>query len=298
MDEQHQPADTGALAAALAAAQAEYKPLKRTRTVKVRMKSGGEYSFKYAPLDVCMDATRPALTKHGLAVTQAFETEPLRIVTRLLHESGQYMESVLPLREQATPQDLGGEMTYMRRYSYVALVGIVADEDTDGPPQPNATDYTHGPSDDAPPKARGKGKGPTEAQLKRLFAIAKKAGWTTDQLKTHLLLMYRVEHTKELTREQYNELCGDDKQAGTLAAGPPKDEPPPGTEAGDGGDPDAAYIAFAERVQAAIDSHDKKALRALLMESGTVKGLTEDHKEALAKMFEEGLKDNGKDGDS
>ena len=43
--------EDGALFGALAKAQAAFPAIPRDRTVKVTMKSGGTYSFAYAPLD-------------------------------------------------------------------------------------------------------------------------------------------------------------------------------------------------------------------------------------------------------
>jgi len=59
-----------ALAKALVAAQAEFPPIERSKDVRVQTKTGGSYSFSYAPLDAILNSVRPVLTKHGLAVSQ------------------------------------------------------------------------------------------------------------------------------------------------------------------------------------------------------------------------------------
>lgn len=48
--------------------------------------------------------------------------------------------------------------------------------------------------------------GPTEAQLKRLYAISKRFGWTTEDVKTYLGSM-GLESSKELNQLQYQKLC-------------------------------------------------------------------------------------------
>jgi len=54
------------------------------------------------------------------------------LVTMLTHSSGQWFRSSYPVRPvQATPQGLGSALTYSRRYSLMAMVGI-APEDDDG----------------------------------------------------------------------------------------------------------------------------------------------------------------------
>jgi hypothetical protein len=267
----------GELAAALAKAQAEYKPLKRTREVTVRLQTGGSYKYKYAPLDECFEACRGPLSKHGLAVSQVFHGDSLRITTTLMH--------------------------------LMALVGMAAEEDTDGPPG-NSQSYDHSAarpqregsktpeSGAAPPTKQG---ALSQAQLKRLFAISKASGWTTDQLKTYLLLEYRIEHSNELSLAQYNELCGDKKKKvkGILEDGPPTDEtaePPteeadtsspedPGTEAGGG---------YAELAKKILDAQgDSEAMLALAVAVGNSKALSDEDRANLNELIS-----GGKNGDT
>jgi ribosomal protein L31 len=39
---------------------------------------------------------------------------------------------LLPINDRMTPQDIGAVITYMKRYSYSAILGLVSDEDVDG----------------------------------------------------------------------------------------------------------------------------------------------------------------------
>jgi hypothetical protein len=129
-----EPQQLAELYAALAKAQAEFPPIERTRTVEVRSDKGN-YSFDYAPLDVVIEATRPALTKHGLAVMQPLDTlegGALAIRTKLTHASGAELEFVTPLQRTDKIQQLGSLITYMRRYAYQAIVGVATDSDDDG----------------------------------------------------------------------------------------------------------------------------------------------------------------------
>ena len=54
----------------------------------------------------------------------------------------------------------------------------------------------------------------TPAQRKRLFAIAREHGWTTDQLKAHLLAKYSLRRTSDLLIALYDGVCQE------LARGP------------------------------------------------------------------------------
>lgn len=113
------------LAAALAKAQADMQnaPLNRVNS---------HYKSKYADLAAIRDAVTPALTKHGLAVTQTptFHGETFVLVTTLRHVSGETVESVYPLPLDK-PQVMGSALSYARRYSLAAMCGIAAEEDDD-----------------------------------------------------------------------------------------------------------------------------------------------------------------------
>lgn len=125
----------GKLAGALAKAQSEIASPPRNREVTVRTKTGGQYKFKYATLDSIIDAVRVPLTKNGLWFTQTLAGNgdgKYHLVTRLVHDSGESIESVTPLLVQgAGNQEFGSALTYMRRYALTAMLGVAADEDDD-----------------------------------------------------------------------------------------------------------------------------------------------------------------------
>lgn len=132
-----------AIALALSKAQGQYGPIPRSRTVTVKMKpkadgrEGGSYTFSYAPLDVILDATRPALTANELALTQVLHggggRDPMMLRTVLFHSSGQFLSSEVVLTSVgSSPQELGSAITYMRRYVITALLGVASEEDDDG----------------------------------------------------------------------------------------------------------------------------------------------------------------------
>lgn len=115
------------IAAALAAAQGELTNPPKTKTANL-----GKYKYRYADLAEIIEHVRPVLAKHSLAVVQLTVADSRNVlVTRLIHASGQYLESTYPLPTQAAAQDMGSAITYARRYSLCAILGIAADEDDD-----------------------------------------------------------------------------------------------------------------------------------------------------------------------
>lgn len=119
------------IAAALSAFQGTIKQPKLSKEVKVKTKTGRDYTFKYADLSACVEAAAPILKANGLAVSQIICNYTL--ITLLTHTSGQWIKSELPisLNQGADYQALGSAITYIKRYSYCAILGIVADADDD-----------------------------------------------------------------------------------------------------------------------------------------------------------------------
>lgn len=122
---------------ALSKAQAAFAPVRRDKTVSVRTKAGGTYSFSYAPLEAILRATLPALNKEGFALVQRVEEDHL--VTTLYHAHGQLSGSIKVIVGDSGPQAYGSALTYARRYGVTLLLGICADDDDDG----NAAEGNH-----------------------------------------------------------------------------------------------------------------------------------------------------------
>ena len=119
------------LAAALAAAQGAMQNAVMNRI-------NPHFKSKYADLAAIFDAARKPLSTNGLAIVQTIGDGVLH--TRLLHTSGQWIASEHPLPMSGRPQEIGSALTYARRYSLSALIGIAADEDDDA----NAANRSNG----------------------------------------------------------------------------------------------------------------------------------------------------------
>ena len=122
-------AEINEISAALSAFQSELKQPELSKEVSVKTRTGSSYTFKYADLSTCVKAAVPTMSKHGLAVTQIISNGTL--VTMLTHKSGQWFRSEITIGQPSDYQALGSAITYLKRYTYCAILGIVADTDDD-----------------------------------------------------------------------------------------------------------------------------------------------------------------------
>jgi hypothetical protein len=117
------------LASAFAKAQAEFEPIHREKLVTVTMKSGGKYTFAYAPLETILRATVPALSKYGLAITQSVIEDAVE--TRVLYGEESLSTRVKIINTEGGAQAYGSALTYARRYGITLLLCVCADDDDD-----------------------------------------------------------------------------------------------------------------------------------------------------------------------
>lgn len=114
------------LCKALAICQGQLKPA-------VKDSTNPHFKSKYADLASVWEACRAPLSDNGLAVIQfpaEFENNVMILITRLTHESGQWIEQRMTCPvSKPDPQGIGSCLSYMRRYSLSAVLGIYQDDD-------------------------------------------------------------------------------------------------------------------------------------------------------------------------
>jgi len=105
------------------------------RSIKFAAKDATNLHFKnkYADLSSVVEAVKDALNNEGIAFIQSGSPATdgcLHLTTRLLHESGEWLQDtlVMPLPKQ-DPQGYGSAMTYARRYALAAITGLYQDDD-------------------------------------------------------------------------------------------------------------------------------------------------------------------------
>lgn len=100
------------------------------------------FKNSYADLGSVIDACKEPLNSAGIVFMQMptpGKDGELALVTRLIHTSGEWIEdtAVCPLPKQ-DPQGFGSAMTYLRRYSLAAIIGIYQDDDDGEAAKPKA----------------------------------------------------------------------------------------------------------------------------------------------------------------
>ena len=94
------------------------------------------YGYTYASLNSIFKVINPLLKKNGLGFTQLLNGEDLKTV--IFHtESGEIIESSVHIQQNVslakmnTFQVLGSAISYYRRYSISAALGLITDSDID-----------------------------------------------------------------------------------------------------------------------------------------------------------------------
>ena len=172
----HMSPTIGELAKALAAAQAELEPAKRDAT-------NPHFRSKYADLSACWDAVRAPLARHGLAVSQlpSLDGDVVRLTTMLLHSSGEFLGSDAAVRiAKHDAPSVGSALTYLRRYSLSAIVGLSTEDDDGASAMASAPAQQSRPQPAMPPHPSQELRA-SAAQVERAFPAAQTTYVPTQQ---------------------------------------------------------------------------------------------------------------------
>lgn len=244
--------EVGDLVAALAEAQAELEQPKRSRTVRVQTRDGGSFEYHYAELTDVISAAKAVLAPRGIAFIQPAETDLERKLVRVWTAflKGEQRLDFGPLEmplPSADVQTIGSAITYGRRYLLSTALGIAAEHDDDGVAASSREDAR--PERKPAPATKGGTRKATEAQMRRLHAVAKTKGITHQQMTDWAGRHLGIETLAELTTDGARELskalselpdAPDDATAtvedgGTPAAGPSESDRTEAAVASDAG---------------------------------------------------------------
>ena len=144
------------------------------------------FGYSYADLSAIFKVINPLMKKHKLGFTQLLNGEDLKTV--IFHvTSGESIESTVHIQQDVqlakmnTFQVLGSAITYYRRYSLSAALGLITDKDIDAcgeqetkaptPPKKEALTESH-PRYAGAKKALDEGKTTLEV-IKQTFTVSK-----------------------------------------------------------------------------------------------------------------------------
>lgn len=105
------------------------------------------FKSKYATLGAVIEASREPLYNAGLAIQQTprISGALVSVQTTIRHKSGQSLDGgtmELPIGENERNSDAqlaGSILTYLKRYAWASVLGIYADEDSDGNDAPKGS---------------------------------------------------------------------------------------------------------------------------------------------------------------
>ena len=177
--------------------------------------------------------TRDTLNDYGKAGVSRMST--VNVKYKLIDVDTGEFETIVSSGQGVDTQDkaVGKAMTYSYKYALLRSFAIPTGDDPDKiasaeidahqdlapnkpveqqkPPSqataPKPTETTPQGKPDTNTAQTTPAVKPSDAQLKRLFAIMHGAGKEPDQLMAHMVEKYGIESTKELNRTQYDECC-------------------------------------------------------------------------------------------
>ena len=174
----------------------------RVRLQESNLKKSGENKFagfKYFELGDFLPSINKIFDELKLSSFINFTKEEAKLIIINSEKIDETIEFTCPvvdltLKGANAIQNLGGTQTYLRRYLYINALEIVEDDEFDAVIGRDNKDN----------KSENK---LSEAQIKRLYAIANKAGITPSQVLDTCKKRYGVTKIESLNNNQYNEVC-------------------------------------------------------------------------------------------
>lgn len=218
---------------ALVKAQEKFPIIKKNRTGQK-----GNIKHNYADLATIVENTRPICAEFGLCHTFTIKgTEGKQdLVTTLYHESGQTIESIYPLGNigSMSDKDAGIRISYAKRYSLKAILGVEEEENPDDngwgadpkggdnrnniqrPPRQNQNTRQHSNpknktntgQNTRPPKnhAPGMQDRVTVGELKVLWRVFEQKGFNKEQAAEVIQNEFGKKNV-DLTKDEFHKAC-------------------------------------------------------------------------------------------
>lgn len=191
---------------ALLRARAEFAPV-------VKGKTNPHFKSRYADLETVLDAVSEPLARQGLVLIQAPDVtaEGIVLVTSLVWTGSQEKIScrypIVPAKPN-DPQALASAITYARRYSALALLGIAPEDDDGNAASSNKTSQQQTPAKQpqAAQQAGGKPQGMDDSQREELDRLTAALNIAPSAFAKRIREKYGVANWHDLTHKQADEI--------------------------------------------------------------------------------------------
>lgn len=178
------------------------------------LRKGGtnpHFHNKYVPLDGLLKIVRPVLNKNDLVLIQSpiqIDGKPALKTSILDVEGHGLVETMLLLMAKEDSQGQGSAITYARRYSLMALLGLAGDEDDDGNVASTGRDYSDTPAKPATrqPLPPTNNSPATSAQINLMLTTIGRKGFGRDQADVIVCRLAAVEEIGLVSKKQASEI--------------------------------------------------------------------------------------------
>lgn len=173
----------------------------RVKLQEAKLKKSGLNKFagyEYFELSDFVPKINEINKELGICTVISFESEYAVMMIIDVDKPEEFIELKSPMKEATLKgchpiQNLGAIESYQRRYLYMAAYEIVEND---------VLDAITGND-----QVESKDSKLSEAQVNRLFAIAKSVGIDNKKVKQHILTKYKTTEINTLTKQQYDEAC-------------------------------------------------------------------------------------------
>ena len=168
--------------------------------------------YKYRSCEDILEGVKPLLLQNKVLIVINDEIEHIEgryyvkaTATFIDAETGEKVEVVANAREPENKKGMdesqitGATSSYARKYALNGLLAIddTKDADTEAPK----------PQDEPQTKPEQKKSALSDKQIKRLYTIAKIAKKSEEDVKKWIKVKWNKDSTKDLTRQEYDEIC-------------------------------------------------------------------------------------------
>ena len=183
----------------------------RNELNKLNLKKSGMNKFagfSYFELADFLPQATELMNKHGVCPYIIFTNEQATMTVVNCENPEEQIQLTTPMRELSLKgtneiQNLGGIQTYLTRYLYVQLLAITESDVFDATSGKDESKKSTKTSNNATNATVSTSKTLSDAQLKRLYAIASKAGYSSEKVKEIILKKYSKE-PKSMTKQEYD----------------------------------------------------------------------------------------------